>query len=78
MKKKHPVLYFQTVLGTFLQITGLILQQPHAAGTTVSSMIQMRELKCREQGLAKVIPLVSCRAGLASHDSSWCGVFGTG
>lgn len=50
MKKKHLVLYFQTVPGTFLQITGLILKQPHAAGTTISSMIQMRELQCREQG----------------------------
>ena len=50
MRKKHPLSYFQTELGTFLQITGLILQQPHTAGTMISSMIQMRELKCRDQG----------------------------
>ena len=37
------------MLGTFMVITHVTLQQSHAAGTMINFMIQVKELRCREQ-----------------------------
>ena len=42
---KHPLLYSQTLQGTFMVITCLILKQPQEGGTIISSMIRIRDMR---------------------------------
>ena len=42
----YPLFYSQTLQGTFMVITCLILKQPQEGGTIISSMIRIRDMRC--------------------------------